>query len=107
MGDTAKRIADKYIGPRGGKPKQSRLARSRENAHTSRDDVTIPLSDYKELMMMAESAPEFSKCESCGAWLNECDDNVYVGDIVSCRWYAHGCDDSLKHTCRRYRSISK
>lgn len=99
----AKRIADRYIGPKGGMPKKTRTKRGRHKASTSRDDFTLPLSDYKLLREAAEASSDFNICESCGAWLLGFEDGVHLGEVVSCEYYAYG-DERFRHTCRRYRA---
>ncbi|MEQ8822863.1 MAG: hypothetical protein RIC14_00640 [Filomicrobium sp.] len=100
----AKSIADKYIGPRGGKPKKARAARPAKKKTTSRDDVTLPKSDYQMLLEAAGVASDFTVCEACGAWMFEYEDGVHLGDVVSCDYYAYDNDERSKNTCRRYRA---
>lgn len=101
--EQAKRIADKYIGRRGGKPRKSAKPRDPKPARSAEAEITMPIEDYRVLRMMAEAAPEFTICESCGAWLDTTADGVHAGDMHGCLLAVTG-DDRFASTCRRYRA---
>lgn len=68
------------------------------------DSITIPVADYKRLLMAAESDDMIVRCETCGAWLDR-DEEAYanVEDFTGC-WKAATRDSKYDHLCRSYRA---
>ena len=67
------------------------------------ETITIPMSDYKRLLLAAEADDTVVWCAECGAWLDH--ERASVGDFTGCWWAATRRDEYLSE-CVRYRSLS-
>lgn len=100
--EQAKRIADKYIGPRGGKPRpvSSRPVRRKS---VQGDTVTILREEYRELVAIAVELADKVVCEKCGALLDVAEDEPCVDEVTGCWWFVTG-DNRFKDTCRSWKA---
>lgn len=91
----AKRLADKYIGPRGGKPKPERAHRPRIAAG---DRVTISRAEYSRLVSSAMMDDAIVKCDGCGAWIDQNEAAFCAADDVTGCWkYLTGSGLCVSH----------
>ena len=70
-----------------------------------RTTITIPVSDYKKLIEMAEDSADFVRCEHCGAWMTMDEDAMSTVDGVWMCWAAALDDDS--QPCVKYRVVEE
>lgn len=91
----AKRIADKYIGPRGGKPRPERAERP---APPKGEGVTISIDEYKRLLLATECDDMIVICEGCGAWIDRDEPAFCTADEVAGCWkYLTGSGLCVSH----------
>lgn len=68
-------------------------------------DVTMPLDDYKRLLLASEGDDMIVKCETCGAWLDRDDPATAVTEDFTGCWKAATRDGDHDHLCKSYRAI--
>jgi hypothetical protein len=68
-------------------------------------DFTLPLEDYRRLLLAAEADDMIVKCETCGAWLDLAEPAcAAIADFTGC-WKAATRDGAHDHLCKSYRAI--
>lgn len=68
------------------------------------ETVTIPLADYRRLLMAAESDEMIVNCETCGAWLDRDEEACASAEDFTGCWKAATCDAKYDHLCKSYRA---
>lgn len=89
-------VADKYIGRRGGKPRQ-KSASSTAKLSGART-VKLTEAEYARLLAAAECDDMIAWCEGCGAWMDK-DEEAYcpTEDLTGCWRYVSDRGPCVKH----------
>jgi len=74
------------------------------HAPASGATVTIPIEDYQRLVEATEWDDMITRCDKCGAWLDQDDPTYTAGDDwTGCLWSLTYLDTD-KPSCRSYRT---
>lgn len=69
------------------------------------DEITIPLADYKRLLLASEADDMIVRCETCGAWLDRADPATATTDDYTGCWKVATRDGRHDHLCKSYRAL--